>query len=113
MNIDADEAAPATQHEIIHQLFPLLKENFAEGFLGLIDEHATTFQIAPQKNFPHNASMPIYWVEIPHPEEAGSYGAELPEAQLLALLHRLQTPFTTNQIPGAHFQPWNDPGSLH
>ncbi len=72
-------------------------------FLGLIDDHDSTLQVLYEAKEDH------YWIEIPDPEAAGSYGRHVSFDELVELFKTLPDRFDPATIEGLTFDPWQKP----
>jgi len=98
-SVSGDE--PVLMHlcDVCDHLFGNLQ---TEGdFLGIADTANTTLQ------FMYHADQDHYWLEIPVPQQGGSYGTYLSREALQALLRDLPATFQVEDFPDFRFNPWN------
>ena len=69
-------------------------------FVGIIDREGATLQfIAVESGI---------WLEIPAPEESGSYGRHLEFEELIEQLKNLPATFAPDKFENFEFKPWGD-----
>ena len=88
----------------ISEEFPdLLAQLTRKGdFLGIIDSDGKTLQMM------YDADDDRYWIEIPSPENDGSYGCDMTLEQIAGLVEALPQRFAPAMLPGAEFRRWGD-----
>lgn len=98
VEVGADEALTMN----ISEGFPeLLAQLTTDGdFLGIIDRDGNTLQMM------YNADDDRYWIEIPCPENGGSYGCHMVRDQVVGLVEALPTRFALAMLRGAEFKQW-------
>jgi hypothetical protein len=69
-----------------------------DDFFGLIDEQDTTLQFLRDGD--------AAWMEIPVPDEQGSYGKQIAVQDVPALIAGLQATIVIEQFEGLQFQSW-------
>ncbi|QDV15430.1 hypothetical protein Pan153_00440 [Gimesia panareensis] len=69
-----------------------------DDFFGLIDENDTTLQ------FLRNGDL--IWMEIPIPDQKGSFGKHIPIDEVGSLIAGLPARIDLNDFPEMEFQPW-------
>ena len=70
-----------------------------EDFFGIVDPQETTLQFYVEESGD-------LWVEIPAPEEQGSYGKIITMSELLTIMKVLDVPFSKDMITGMAFVAW-------
>ncbi len=70
-----------------------------EDFFGLIDDRSTVLQM-------YLDAADGVWLEVPAPEQSGSFGATLKVAEAVDLLAELPKEFSSDTVPGAKLRPW-------
>jgi len=83
---------------VVSQLLP--KMTSESDFLGIVDSEGTTVQ------FMLHRSENRVWMEIPTPEEKGSYGTNLSPDDLPSTIKSLPTRFCVEDFPEFRFQSW-------
>lgn len=95
------EAKDAIRVDIRTDYPDLLARLTASGdYLGIIDADDHALQMM------YDADDDRYWIEIPVPEESGSYGCHMNLAQIADVIETLPTRFLPPFLPGAVFKRW-------
>ena len=80
----------------------LLEKMTVDGdFLGFIDAENNTFQLM------YDAEGDAFWVEIPDPDQQGSYGAVFIRDELEPLLSAIKPIFKAEDYPIFEFEAWD------
>ncbi len=87
--------------EVVSRLLPKLSSD--SDFLGIVDSNGVTVQFML-----HKAENRV-WMEIPVPQERGSYGAYLPPEELRSIIEGLSGQFHLRHFPMLKFQSWDSP----
>lgn len=95
-SVTSDDGLVLDLAVVCDQLLPELSPG---DFLGVVDAGGTTVQTAVEKDH--------WWVEIPAPDEGGSYGKKLPGREAaVAFFRHLPEIFRVADFPELAFQSW-------
>jgi hypothetical protein len=98
-DVPADEPIEMDQADICTELLGALDQE--DDFFGLIDVDGTTLQVI------YETSKDRYWVEIPRPQQGGSYGRHLSFEGIAALFEALPAKLSLEAFPEFEFQSWS------
>jgi len=70
-----------------------------KDFIGFVDHKGNTLQIMMEED-------KSYWVELPYPEEEGSYGKRTSIEDISSLLGSLPLIFEKDKFPSLEFSSW-------
>jgi uncharacterized protein (DUF697 family) len=96
--LSADNATPMDVPDVYADLLGRLTTD--GDYLGIIDDDGNTLQMMYQ------ADEDCYWVEIPSPENCGSYGCYMDLVHLVYLMETLPSRLAPEAIPGLVFKAW-------
>ena len=83
----------------ISELVALVVEE-KENFVGFTDSNGTTLQFIVE-------DIDVIWVEIPFPEQNGSYGTQIDIEDMQEIIGSLKQPYLAYKAQlGMEFQPW-------
>ena len=100
-DIPSAEAVWIDRGEALRLARRILRE--AKDFIGFVDEHDGCLQ------FMFEGGDKV-WIEVPVPEDKGSYGKFISRTEADILFEALPESFTRDCIPGHEFSPWFKPG---
>lgn len=96
-DVPGSDPQPAGASEIPALARRMLRDS--DDFFGVVDGMGTTLQIAV-------VDEDEFLVEVPDPEQSGSYSAYLDGIEVFTLLESLPYRFGADTVPRAKFQRW-------